>query len=170
MGPRRQPRQNRDCPRSVLQAAREHWQGGWPAAAAGQRGLRSLVWTGAQGADSSQAFHYDWHWFWDYGNGDVGNQGIHQMDIARWFLGEPELSPRGRGIGGRLGYEDDGETPNTLIAYHDYEKAPLIFEVRGLPRDKSRQTDKVWNSGEMDRYPDEKGKGGSVCVIIECEG
>ena len=89
-----------------------------------------------------QHFHYDWHWFWDYGNGDVGNQGIHQMDIARWFLGEPELSPRVWGIGGRLGYEDDGETPNTLIAYHDYEKAPLIFEVRGLPRDKSHQTDK----------------------------
>ncbi|PYJ83944.1 MAG: dehydrogenase [Verrucomicrobia bacterium] len=87
-------------------------------------------------------FHYDWHWFWDYGNGDVGNQGIHQMDIARWFLGEPD----------------------------DYEKAPLIFEVRGLPKDKSRQTDKGWNTGDMDRYPDEKGKGGSVCVIIECEG
>ena len=117
-----------------------------------------------------QHFHYDWHWIWDYGNGDVGNQGIHQMDIARWFLGEPELSPRVWGIGGRLGYEDDGETPNTLIAYHDYEKAPLIFEVRGLPRDKSHQTDKGWNSGDMDRYPDEKGKGGSVCVIIECEG
>src|SRR5206468_4137355 len=77
--------------------------------------------------------HYDWHWFWDYGCGDLGNQGIHQMDIARWFLGEDALSPRVASIGGRLGYEDDGETPNTQFVFHDYEKAPLIFEVRGLP-------------------------------------
>lgn len=116
-------------------------------------------------------FHYDWHWFWDFGNGDIGNQGIHQMDIARWFLGENDLSPRVWGVGGRLGYEDDGETPNTLIAFHDYEKAPLIFEVRGLPRDKARQTDRGWNSGDMDRFPsDDKDKGGSVCVIVHCEG
>ena len=50
---------------------------------------------------------------WDYGNGDLGNQGIHQMDIARWFLGDMELSPRVWSVGGRLGYEDDGETANT---------------------------------------------------------
>ena len=48
---------------------------------------------------------------WDYGNGDLGNQGIHQMDIARWFLGDMELSPRVWSVGGRLGYEDDGEPP-----------------------------------------------------------
>src|SRR5438034_345019 len=60
-------------------------------------------------------FHYDWHSFWSYGNGDLGNQGIHQMDIARWFLGEAELSPRVWSVGGRLGYEDDGQTPNTQI-------------------------------------------------------
>src|ERR1051326_4881746 len=112
-----------------------------------------------------QRFHYDWHWFWDFGNGDIGNQGIHQMDIARWFLGESELAPRVWGVGGRLGYEDDGDTPNTLIAYHDYEKAPLIFEVRGLPKDKAHQTERGWNSGAMDKFPsDEKEKGGSVCV------
>ncbi len=118
-----------------------------------------------------QRFHYDWHWFWDFGNGDIGNQGIHQMDIARWFLGESELAPRVWGAGGRLGYEDDGEAPNSLIAFHDYEKAPLIFEVRGLPKDKARQTDRGWNLADMDRFPsDEKGKGDSVCVIIHCEG
>ncbi|HXT40353.1 MAG TPA: Gfo/Idh/MocA family oxidoreductase [Candidatus Angelobacter sp.] len=116
-------------------------------------------------------FHYDWHWFWNYGNGDMGNQGIHQMDIARWFLGESELSPRVWSVGGRLGYDDDGETANTQIVFHDYSAAPLIFEVRGLPKDKSHQTDKGWNSGDMDRFPsDEKGKGGSVCVIVHCEG
>src|SRR5512133_347297 len=77
--------------------------------------------------------HYDWHWVWPTGNGDLGNQGIHQMDLGRWFLGENALSPRVWSLGGRLGYVDDGTTPNTQIVFHDYKKAPLIFEVRGLP-------------------------------------
>ena len=101
--------------------------------------------------------HYDWHWTWAYGNGDLGNQGIHQMDIARWFLGEMALSPRVWSVGGRLGYEDDGETANTQIVYHDYEKAPLLFEVRGLPQAKDAK--------DMDKY-----KGAGVGVIVECEG
>jgi predicted dehydrogenase len=101
--------------------------------------------------------HYDWHWQWNYGNGDLGNQGIHQMDISRWFLGEMELSPRVWSVGGRLGYEDDGQTANTQILYHDYEKAPLIFEVRGLPASKE--------SKDMDKL-----KGAGVGVIVECEG
>ena len=103
------------------------------------------------------AVHYDWHWFWNYGNGDLGNQGIHQMDIARWFLGEQQLSPRVFAVGGRLGYEDDGETPNTMIVFHDYEKAPLIFEVRGLPESA--------DSHHMPKY-----MGDSVGASIECEG
>src|SRR5471032_3375886 len=78
--------------------------------------------------------HYDWHWINATGNGDVGNQGIHQMDVARWFLGEPGLPRHTLSVGGRLGYEDDGETPNTQVVVHDYATAPLIFEVRGLPR------------------------------------
>ncbi len=86
--------------------------------------------------------HYDWHWVWDTGCGDLGNQGIHQMDIARWFMGESALSPKIWSVGGRLGYIDDGETPNTMFAVHEYEKAPLIFEVRGLPSDsKSKNMD-----------------------------
>ena len=47
--------------------------------------------------------HYEWHWIWNYGNGDVGNQGIHQMDVARWFLGEPGLPRHTFSIGGRVG-------------------------------------------------------------------
>jgi predicted dehydrogenase len=104
--------------------------------------------------------HYEWHWFWAYGCGDLGNQGIHQMDISRWFLGEPELSPRVWSVGGRLGYVDDGETPNTQVIFHDYAKAPLIFEVRGLPAKKGVTG--------MDKYPPEIG--GSVCVNLHCEG
>ena len=100
--------------------------------------------------------HYAWHWFWDYGNGDLGNQGIHQMDIARRFTGETELSPKVFSIGGRLGYKDNGETPNSQIVFHDYEKAPIIFEVRGLP-------DKT-DGKEMDKY-----RGASVGVVVQYE-
>ncbi|HEV8543074.1 MAG TPA: Gfo/Idh/MocA family oxidoreductase [Verrucomicrobiae bacterium] len=102
--------------------------------------------------------HYDWHWVWSTGNGDLGNQGIHQMDIARWALGVNALSPRVFSIGGRLGYEDDGQTPNTQIVYHDYPEAPLIFEVRGLPSEASA-------GRKMDQY-----KGADVGNVIECEG
>jgi predicted dehydrogenase len=101
--------------------------------------------------------HYDWHWVWPTGNGDLGNQGIHQMDISRWVLGEKELSPRILSVGGRVGYIDDGTTPNTLIVYHEYKAAPLIFEVRGLPA--------VAGGKEMDKY-----HGASVGVVVDCEG
>jgi predicted dehydrogenase len=112
--------------------------------------------------------HYDWHWFYDTGNGDMGNQGIHQMDIARWFLGVDELSPRVISIGGRLGYDDDGETPNTQVVYHDYDKAPLIFGTRGLPRSKEFQDPKLWGAN-MDSPEGFGGKGG-IGVIVEGEG
>jgi predicted dehydrogenase len=101
--------------------------------------------------------HYDWHWVWNTGNGDLGNQGIHQMDICRWFLGEKELAPFVVSAGGRLGYIDDGETANTQIIYQGYAKAPLIFEVRGLPEKTGAKN--------MDKL-----KGASVGCIIECEG
>ena len=101
--------------------------------------------------------HYDWHWVWPTGNGDLGNQGIHQMDLGRWILGEKELSPRVWSIGGRLGYVDDGTTPNTLIAFHDYKAAPLIFEVRGLPSEDG--------SKQMDKY-----HGADIGVVTDCEG
>jgi predicted dehydrogenase len=108
-----------------------------------------------------KALHYDWHWVWNTGNGDLGNQGIHEMDVARWFLGETELSPSILTVGGRVGYIDDGETPNTMIAYHAYTKAPLLFEVRGLPAKAYPQGVKE----QMDSY-----KGAGVGIVIECEG
>lgn len=79
-------------------------------------------------------FHYDWHWQWPYGNGDIGNQGPHQTDVARWALGDPvELPTEVLCIGGRFGYEDDATTANTQIAFYNYSPVPMIFEVRGLP-------------------------------------
>lgn len=105
--------------------------------------------------------HYDWHWCWDTGNGDLGNQGVHQMDIARWFLGESALSPSVMSVGGRLGYSDDGETPNTMVVIHGYEKAPLYFEVRGLPQKPEAEP----ALEKMDQY-----RGSSVGVIVQYEG
>jgi predicted dehydrogenase len=77
-------------------------------------------------------FHYDWHWQWDYGNGDLGNQGIHQMDLARWGLGVSDIGQGVLSYGGRLGYEDAGDTANTQVSIHDYGDKTLVFEVRGL--------------------------------------
>lgn len=106
--------------------------------------------------------HYDWHWDFNTGAGDLGNQGIHQMDIARWFLGESALAPRVFSVGGRLGYDDAGNTPNTQIVFHGYEKAPLLFEVRGLPRAEQFQAN-GW-AKNMDRF-----RGSGVGVIVQCE-
>jgi predicted dehydrogenase len=77
--------------------------------------------------------HYDWHWVWATGNGDLGNQGIHEMDKARWGLNKHELPRSVVSLGGRFGYVDDGETANTQVCVYDYGDCELIFEVRGWP-------------------------------------
>jgi predicted dehydrogenase len=77
-------------------------------------------------------FHYNWHWFWNTGNGDLGNQGIHQMDLARWGLGKSEMPKAVMASGGRFGYKDDGQTPNTLNVSFEFDDCELQFEVRGL--------------------------------------
>ncbi|MBX3399151.1 MAG: Gfo/Idh/MocA family oxidoreductase [Gemmataceae bacterium] len=76
--------------------------------------------------------HYDWHWIWEYGNGDFGNQGVHEADKARWGLNLPGLPTSVVSIGGRFGYVDDGETPNTQLNLYEYPGAHIMFEVRGL--------------------------------------
>jgi predicted dehydrogenase len=77
--------------------------------------------------------HYNWHWFWNTGNGDLGNQGIHQMDLARWGLGKNEFPKTVYASGGRFGYKDQGETPNTESVVFGFDNCELQFEVRGLP-------------------------------------
>ena len=77
--------------------------------------------------------HYNWHWIWNTGNGDLGNQGIHQMDLARWGLNKKEFPKSAQASGGRFGYKDDGETPNTETVALEYDDCLLQFEVRGLP-------------------------------------
>ena len=78
-------------------------------------------------------FHYNWHWFWDYGNGDFGNQGIHEVDICRWGLGVRYPS-KISAIGGHFMFDDDQETPNTMTATYEFNeggrKRMMVFEVR----------------------------------------
>jgi predicted dehydrogenase len=73
-----------------------------------------------------------WHWFWDTGNGDIGNQGVHEIGICRWGLGDPEWPKAAIATGGKFAYDDDQETPNTLLASYDYGGREIVFEVRGL--------------------------------------
>ncbi|MEZ5351072.1 MAG: Gfo/Idh/MocA family oxidoreductase [Bryobacteraceae bacterium] len=77
-------------------------------------------------------FHYNWHWFWDTGNGDIGNQGAHEMDLCRWGLGKTGLPVSVFSSGGKFGANDDQETPNTQTALFDYGDSQIQFEVRGL--------------------------------------
>ncbi len=86
-------------------------------------------------------FHYDWHWQRHYGNGDLGNQGPHQTDIARWGLGVERHPDSIISYGGRLGYQaerkdpnyvDAGDTANTEVSIYDYGDKCIVFETRGL--------------------------------------
>ena len=100
--------------------------------------------------------HYDWHWVWSTGNGELGNNGIHFIDVCRWALGQTGLAPRVMSIGGRFGWDDDGQTANTHIVILDYEPAPIIFEVRNLPQKKG--------DSAMDHY-----RGIRLGSLIQCE-
>jgi predicted dehydrogenase len=83
-------------------------------------------------------FHYDWHFQREWGNGDMGNQGPHQLDVARWGLGLNRLADSVICFGGRLGYEDAGDVANTEVAIYDFGDKTLVFEVRGLESDPLR--------------------------------
>jgi predicted dehydrogenase len=82
---------------------------------------------------SLNKFAYNWHWFWDTGNGDIGNQGVHEMDVALWGLGRTAWPLSVSSAGGKLVWKDDQETPNTQTASFDFGDALLTFEVRNLP-------------------------------------
>ncbi len=101
--------------------------------------------------------HYEWHWFWSTGNGEIGNNGAHFIDVCRWALGQDKPPPRAVSIGGRFAFHDDGETPNTQIALLDYQPAPLLCEIRAL---------------KAAQGPDTLGKFRSLGqgVVIDCEG
>ena len=101
--------------------------------------------------------HYDWHWFWDTGTGEVGNLGAHNVDESRWVIGGRDVARTTISIGGRIGMDDDGQTANTQITFFDYEPVPIIYEVRGLRRRRNLR------AGEHYR-------GTAFGMVIDCEG
>src|SRR5262245_46194038 len=76
--------------------------------------------------------HYDWHWMWDTGCGELGNNNVHSLDICRWGLGVTGLGRAVISYGGRLGYQDAGQTPNTQVCIFDFGDKTIISETRGL--------------------------------------
>jgi hypothetical protein len=98
-------------------------------------GVHYDLWTGPAPTKpfTRNRFHYNWHWIWDTGNGDIGNQGIHQMDVARWGLGV-KYPVRVSSMGGHFMFDDDQETPNTQTAMLEFNEGGkrrlMVFEVR----------------------------------------
>ena len=91
-------------------------------------------------------FHYNWHWHWDYGNGDTGNPGPHQFDIARWGLGKQEHPVKVSSMGGYFGGESSQETPDTQTA---------MFETPTVPSSNSQRVARVptTRAASTDREP-----------------
>jgi predicted dehydrogenase len=94
------------------------------------------LWTGPAPMKpfTKNRFHYNWHWIWDTGNGDLGNQGIHQVDVARWGLGL-KYPTRVSSVGGHFMFDDDEQTPNTLNCAFEFDlpdgkRKMMEFEVR----------------------------------------
>lgn len=78
--------------------------------------------------------HYDWHWFWSTGNGDLCNSGIHAYDICRWFAGESQVPRRIMSLGGRFAWDDAGQSPNSQLVLLDSAVLPMMIEIRNLPQ------------------------------------
>mgnify|MGYP005837604649 CR=1 FL=1 len=98
--------------------------------------LNHDLWTGPAPMKpfTRNRYHYNWHWFWDFGNGDLGNQGIHEVDIARWGLGVT-YPAKVTAMGGHFMFDDDQETPNTITALYEFnapngKKKMMEFAVR----------------------------------------
>ena len=110
--------------------------------------------------------HYDWHWEWPYGGGELANWGPHILDGCRMAARQNALPRHVITMGGRFGYVDDGETPNSQFIYYDYEPVPILFDMRGLPKDKSfLQTNWAKNyKVSMDTYC-----GIGAGTVIHCE-
>ncbi len=100
---------------------------------------------------------YDCSFDWNTGDGESCNQGVHEIDVARWCLGEERYPRRVMSIGGRFVFNDACNTPNTQIIYYDFATAPVLYEVHNLPVAKG--------ASEMPNY-----RGEAVGVIVECEG
>ena len=117
-------------------------------------GVHYDLWLGPapQHEFTKNRFHYNWHWFWDYGNGDLGNQGIHEVDLARWGLGVT-LPTKVTAIGGHFLFDDDQQTPNMISVAYEFDgpnqkKKMMTFEVRGwMTNHEAEIGTKVFKSG-----------------------
>ena len=121
--------------------------------------------------------HYNWHWFWDFGDGDIGNQGVHQMDIARWAIKGATLPKSVVSMGGRWvdgpNFKDQGETPNMELSVFDYGGTLIVFETRGLVGKNEKFPNKVDNEFYLEQgvirdskfYPKGEGPGESLGEI-----
>ncbi|MDD3587769.1 MAG: Gfo/Idh/MocA family oxidoreductase, partial [Thermoguttaceae bacterium] len=109
--------------------------------------------------------HYDWHWDWDYGNGELGNWGIHMLDGAAQAIGCSKSPEHVVSVGGRFGYEDDGQTPNTQIIFWDTKPIPVLYEMRALPRNRRSWKNGHWGIREMDQFHNL-----AYGVSVVCEG
>ncbi len=109
---------------------------GFKEASAPPANLDWNIWRGPAKIDQfhSNYVHYNWHWFWKTGNGDLNNQGTHQLDIARWALDKDQTHPvRAMAIGGRFQWGDQGETPNTMFGIGEYPNGQYaFFNVRNV--------------------------------------
>ncbi len=94
------------------------------------------IWRGPAQIDQFHGnyVHYNWHWFWKTGNGDLNNQGTHQLDVARWAIDKDQTHPiRAMAIGGRFQWNDQGETPNTMFGIAEYPNGQYcFFNVRNV--------------------------------------
>ena len=116
--------------------------------------------------------HYDWHWVWPTGCGEIGNNGPHQLDVCRWVLGKSKLPNRVMSIGGRFGYDDDGQTPNTQITIFDYGDVPIIYEVRGLPTKEGDSNMDIYRSVSTAGVVMRSGRPSpspNTGVVVQCE-
>ena len=102
-------------------------------------------------------FHYDWHWLWNTGNGDIGNQAPHEIDLASWVLGDGPLPKTVNSFGGRFGWNDAGNTPNLHTAWYEQAGVPVIIEVNDLKLSPDRNTSAIRNKIR-------------VGIVVKCEG
>lgn len=100
---------------------------------------------------------YDCSFTWDKGDGESCNQGVHEVDVARWILGTDALPRRTMSIGGRFVFDDACDVPNTQIIYYDFPEAPILYEVHNLRAAKG--------SNEVPDF-----RGDRTGVIVDCEG
>jgi len=100
--------------------------------------------------------HYNWHWFWDFGNGELGNNGIHMVDLCRWGL-RRGLPSRVYSTGGRFGYRDQAETPNTQTVTWTYpDGAAIVGQLRGLYTNEPMRWDFFGSKGHLHILADGK--------------